>query len=125
MPAGRTAELEAREMLRCAALMAGDYNGLANLLTDDLVHIHLTGQVDTKEGYLSGFRDKYRFRNIERGPLRIRFFGNTAVMTGRLTQIIDVRDTEQVLDVTAMTTQVWNHDGTRWQLNTCHNAPLA
>lgn len=117
--------LEAMEARRCAALIAGDHDGLAALLTDDLVHIHLTGQIDTKAGYLSGFRDKYRFRDIKRGPLTVRFFGDTAVMTGRLTQIIDVLETGQVMDVTAITTQVWSHDGAAWRLNTCHNAPLA
>ncbi len=117
--------LDAMEERRCTALMAGDHDGLAALLTDDLVHIHLTGQIDTKERYLRGFRDKYRFRDIKRGLLTVRLFGKTAVMTGRLTQIIDVIETGQVMDVIAMTTQVWSHDGADWLLNTCHNAPLA
>ncbi|WP_170162080.1 nuclear transport factor 2 family protein [Paracoccus siganidrum] len=115
-------DLESR---RCAALMGADEAVLAGLLTEDLVHIHLNGHVDDKPGYLAGFRDKYIFRNIERGELTIRIFGDAAVMTGPLIQTIVVRDSGQVIDVRAITTQVWSRDGDGWRLNTCHNAPVA
>ena len=36
------------EEARCRALMAGDAALLADMVTDDLVHIHLTGKVDDK-----------------------------------------------------------------------------
>ncbi|SEI00323.1 nuclear transport factor 2 family protein [Paracoccus alkenifer] len=115
-------ELESR---RCAALMDADEATLAAMLTEDLVHIHLNGHVDDKPGYLAGFRDKYVFRNIERGALTIRVFGDAAVMTGPLIQTIVVRDGGQVIDVRAITTQVWSRSSDGWRLNTCHNAPVA
>lgn len=118
-------ELEQAETKRCAALMAGDAETLAAMLDEGLVHIHLTGRVDDKAGYLAGFRDKYRFREVSRGPLNIRVWGETAVTVGPLTQTLLVRETGQEMAVRAITTQTWQRDGGRWLLTTCHNAPVS
>ena len=118
-------DLRAQEFRRCTALMAGDEPTLAAMLSDDLVHIHLNGKVDDKPGYLAGVRGLYTFHAITRGDLTIRQFGDAAVMTGPLIQRIEVRATGQMIDVTAITTQVWNRTAQGWVLNTCHNAPVA
>lgn len=118
------AVLEQAEERRCAALMAADHEALAAMLADDLVHIHLTGQVDGKSVYLNGVREKYLFRNITRGPLTIRLYGDFAVMTGPLSQQVEVKSTGAVLDVKAITTQTWLRAANGWLLNTCHNAAL-
>lgn len=115
------AELEAR---RCEALMAGDDATLEKMLSEDLVHVHLSGAADTKAGYMDGFRNRYLFRDVRRGDLSIRLFGDAAVMTGPLTQVIVIRETGEERAVRATTTQVWNRSGGGWVLNTCHNAPL-
>lgn len=73
------------EQQRCELLMKGDADGLALLLADNLVHIHLNGHADDKSGYLFGVRNKYTFRALSRGPLTVRIFGDAAVMTGTLT----------------------------------------
>lgn len=118
------AKLKQLEAARCKALMAADGDTLAGMLAENLVHIHLTGVTDTKAGYLDGFHNKYTFRNIDRGPLTVRVFGDAAVMTGTLTQKLEIRASGEVWDVQAMTTQVWNRTANGWLLNTCHNAPL-
>lgn len=115
------ADLEAR---RCQALMDGDDATLEGMLSDDLVHVHLNGATDTKAGYMAGFRDAYLFREVGRGPLAIRVYGDAAVMTGPLTQVIVIRASGEERAVRATTTQVWNRSGGGWLLNTCHNAPL-
>ncbi len=112
------------ERARCAALMAGDIDALAALLAEEIVHVHLTGQTDGRAAYLEGVAGKYEFRDIERPNLTIRLFGGTAVMTGLLTQKVVVRETGQVHDIRAMTTQVWHDAGDGYLLNTCHNAPI-
>ena len=119
-----TETLEALERRRCAALMAGDADTLAAMQADNLVHVHLNGRTDDRDGYLSGFRDRYRFRDVSRGPLTIRLFGDAAVMTGTLTQSLDVLETGGTMEVRAFTTQVWHRSGDTFLLNTCHNAPL-
>lgn len=117
-------ELRAAEERRCSALMEGDAVALEAMLAEDLVHVHLPGRVDSKAGYLEGFRGKYLFRNVKRGPLNIRIYGQVGVMVGELTQKIVVKDSGEVHDIRAITTQTWLKDGGRWLLTTCHNAPL-
>ncbi|KUP90755.1 nuclear transport factor 2 family protein [Tritonibacter horizontis] len=118
------AALQAREHARCAALMAGDAEALDPMLADDLVHIHLNGMADGKASYLAGVRDAYRFRGLSRGDLTIRSYGDFAVMTGPLSQQLEVLSTGQVMDVRAMTTQTWLRQSGEWVLNTCHSTPL-
>lgn len=118
------AALRAAEGQRCEALMAGDVDSLATMLTDDLVHIHLTGKIDDKAHYLDGVRGKYQFRDVKRGPLNIRIWGDSAVMVGLLTQQIVVPETGDVHDIRAVTTQTWQKVDGRWLQSTCHNAPL-
>lgn len=117
-------ELAGRESERCAALMAGDIDRLADMLAEDLVHIHLNGQSDGKAAYLDGARTKYRFHRLRRGPLNIRVYGDFAVMTGPLSQMIEVVATGETIDVSATTTQTWVRQDGRWLLNTCHNAAV-
>lgn len=117
-------ELGAAEAHRCALLMAADARGLEAILADSLVHVHLDGRVDDKAGYLRGFRNKYRFQNVVRGPLNIRVWADSAVMVGPLSQRLEVLDRGEVVQVEAITTQTWQRSDGRWLLTTCHNAPL-
>jgi ketosteroid isomerase-like protein len=118
------ATLRQLERQRCELLMNGDADGLAKLLADDLVHIHLNGLIDDKAGYLLGVRDKFTFETVSRGPITIRVFGDVAVMTGPLTQTLIIRQSGRAIDVKAMSSQVWNRLGDGYVLNTCHNAPV-
>lgn len=120
-----TAALMACEEARCAALLAADATTLEALLAEDLIHIHLTGNADDKAAYMAGMRGAYRFHSLTRGALTIRLYGDVAVMTGPLAQQLEIVATGQMLDVKAMSTQVWRREGGRWLLTTCHNAPLS
>lgn len=118
------AALERLELERGAALMAGDIDKLATLVAEDLVHIHLNGQIDDKATYLGGVRDKYRFHNVVRGPLNIRVYADVAIMVGTLTQQVTVKPTGATLDIKAITTQAWLRTADGWIQTTCHSAPL-
>lgn len=110
-------DLEAR---RCAALLAGDVATLGDLLSDDLVHIHGNGQVDGKTQYLEGVEGKYVFRELKRGHLDVRAYGEFAVVIGSLEQTIEVRETGQIVKVEAIVSQTWIRADARWRQNTCH-----
>ncbi len=116
------AELQAAENARCKALMNNDVDGLATMLDEDLSHIHLNGNVDGKDAYLSGVRDRFRFLSVQRDNLQIRVFGDTAVMIGDLIQQTRTLETNTDFDIKAVTTQVWARQNGKWILNTCHNA---
>lgn len=97
-------ELEAQ---RCAALVANDLPALETMVAADLVHIHATGQVDDRDGYLRGVADRLTFLSVERSELKVRVSGQSAVATGRLDQRLRVRATGQEISMSVMTTQVW------------------
>jgi len=73
-------DLEAR---RCAAISAGATATLETLLSDDYVHVHMTGHVDDRAGHLRAISG--RPRRAERGELTVRAYGDLAVITGELT----------------------------------------
>lgn len=115
-------DLRALEFTRCDALVAGDLDTIDGLLADDLVHIHGTGLIDDKAGYMTGLRDKYVFHEVDRPSLKVRIYGNAAVMTGPLKQSFSVRGEEIRHVVEGVTTQNWIRSGGTWRQVSCHNS---
>lgn len=75
------AELERLEQERCRAISNGDWAALGNLLRDDYSHSHSTGIVQDKPTYLKFISG--RPRTTTRPGVRVRVYGNTAIMNGR------------------------------------------
>jgi hypothetical protein len=76
---GREAVIAA-ENERCRAISQQDWEVLDALLDDSLTHTHMNGRVDTKQALLANLR--HRPRTVTRGPLQVRIYGESAVMTG-------------------------------------------
>jgi len=108
------------EKLRCDALTSCDIETLGALMTEDLVHIHGSGQVDDKVSYLNGVKNKYKFHRIERGELRVRVYGDFVVVNGPLSQTVSVNGIEKLNQIKAITTQTWIRSGDGWKQSTCH-----
>jgi hypothetical protein len=70
----------AAERERCRAVSEQDWTALDALLDDSLTHTHMNGRVDDKTALLANL--KARPRALSRGPLRVRLYGDSAVMTG-------------------------------------------
>jgi len=104
------------EALRCRALVANDLDGLAELLDEQLVHVHATGQVDGKQQYLQLVRSAIRFLKVERKALQVRVLGDVAVASGRLLQHIEFRSSGERRAMDVMTTQVWAREAGGWRL---------
>lgn len=102
----------ATEHERCRAVSAQDWGALAALLDDSLTHTHMNGRVDTKDALIANL--KSRPRTLTRGPLRVRIFGDTAVMTG--SQYLDLGAGE----VENQATQTWVRRGRDWVLVAFH-----
>jgi ketosteroid isomerase-like protein len=118
-------DLTQRERARRDALVNDDMAALADLVTDDLVHVHTTGTVQGKAellGHAGGF---LRFIEVERGPLTIRRIGESAaVMTGAMTNTVKRRDVDERVAVRAFVTQIWvRQDGT-WRAASFHATRL-
>ncbi|MEH3036436.1 MAG: nuclear transport factor 2 family protein [Sphingomonas adhaesiva] len=108
-----TAAILAAEDRRRAATVAGDIATLDALFADDLVHIHSNALVHDKAGILAHIGARRAFVAIERGPLRVRRYGDVAVLTGRLTNHLTTPDGPRVLD--GMATQVLRREDGAWR----------
>jgi len=105
------ATLEQLEQERCSAISSGNWDGLANLLLDDYSHTHSTGMVQDKPTYLAHI--KGRPRTTTRPSLRVRVYGNTAIMNGRQTNSFDDPSKPPVHNEVI---QVWIQAGQTWRL---------
>ncbi|HEY5211102.1 MAG TPA: nuclear transport factor 2 family protein [Stellaceae bacterium] len=110
---------------RCRALVTHDYAALAELVADDVVHIHTTGMIDTKASYLAGVEHRLEFLTVKRLDLPVRRYGDVAIATGRLDQTIRVRATMQEVEMKIVTTQAWMLQNGKWRQNSFHASNLA
>jgi hypothetical protein len=108
-------EIEKLEQERCRALMESNLAALADLVGDDLVHVHAGGSVENKVDYLEGVKTRLQFHRVERDGMRVRSYGDMAVATGRLSQSITNRVTGKRLDLEIFTTQVWVRRSGTWK----------
>ena len=111
----RIAKIIALDERRRAAMIAEDFAALDRLLADDLVHVHAAGNADTKTQYLKMIADFCGFEAIERGPMTVRFYGDTAVLTGLMTHTVRIKPTGAVRTMAALGTQVWAPHGDSWR----------
>jgi hypothetical protein len=112
----------ALEQRRCAAIGAGDTATLRALLTDDYAHVHMTGATDDCAGHLRAVSE--RPREVIRGELTVRVYGELAVLTGQ--QINRSRSADgSVTDVTAFCHQVAVKVGEDWRFACGQLTPMA
>jgi hypothetical protein len=76
------AALQAFETARQAALVSADPEALEALLHPDLQHIHSTGRVHDKAGFIAHVRAMGGFVSITRGALTHALSGDVALITG-------------------------------------------
>ena len=115
--AGTNPEQEVREVndRRFAAMVKADTAELGRLLADDLTYTHSTGVVETKEQFLAAISSQAtRYRSIEPSEVRIRVYGEAAVVTGKVAMQATSRG--QDLAFTARFTAVYARLGDAWKL---------
>ena len=102
----------AAEHERCRAVCHQDWDALDALLDESLTHTHMNGRVDSKQALLSNLRS--RPRTLTRGPLEVRIYGDSAVMTGP--QYLNLGAGE----VHNQATETWIRRDARWVLVAFH-----
>jgi ketosteroid isomerase-like protein len=115
--AGADPEQEVREVndRRFAAMVRADTAELGRLLADDLTYTHSTGVVETKEQFLAAISSQAtRYRSIEPSEVRLRVYGDAAVVTGKVAMQVSIRG--QDLNFTARFTAVYARLGGAWKL---------
>lgn len=100
---------------RCQAMLAHDVDALGRILADDIVYIHSSAVVDTKESYLQTLRDGgIRYLATERKTAHVRLYGQVAVMHGHVTMQIDRQGVKK--DLNNLYQAVWVERAGNWQL---------
>jgi hypothetical protein len=98
------------EQERCKAISEQNFSRLSDLLAEDLVHVHTSGAAQDKATYLNGL--KGRPRTTYRGKdLKVRVYGNVAVMTGAQFNQSPGNNPAQEMFVT----QVWVRAADTWK----------
>ena len=111
----RIAKIIALDEQRRTAMVAADFTALDQLLADDLVHVHAAGNADTKQQYFQLLETLCEFVAIERGPMTVRFYGDTAILTGPMTHTVRIKPSSAVRTMAAFGSQVWAPHGDSWR----------
>ena len=76
-------EIIALENRRIEAMIKQDTHALGEILADDLSYVHSTARVETKAEFIAALTSgKTRYQSIDREDVKVRQFGDTAVVTG-------------------------------------------
>jgi len=71
------------EDARYAAQMANDFAAMEKLIADDLVYIHSSSVVDSKQSYIESMRSgMVKYKVMRRSDVKVRTFGCIATITG-------------------------------------------
>jgi hypothetical protein len=100
-------EVLAAEHERCRALCDQDWEPLEDLLADELTHTHANGMTEDKATYMQAIRG--RPRKVKRGDIKVRVYGDVAVLTGPLFNEFG----DRTIDMYAL--QVWRRTQGKWQ----------
>jgi ketosteroid isomerase-like protein len=85
--ASTEAEIKNLEEARNQAVLHGDVAALDHMTSDDYTFITLRGELRTKSDILPGFRSgSFHYESRQISDLKVRLYGNTAVVTGRSIQ---------------------------------------
>lgn len=104
------------EQDRCRALLTGDGERLKQLMHPELFHVHARGNVEDFETYIGIGALKSNYTTLQRfDDLKVRVFGDAALMTGRQLAISSRKATGESVYIDSMVTQVWARNGERWQ----------
>jgi ketosteroid isomerase-like protein len=114
------AELIALEKRRGQALVKRDAAALEALFTDDLVHIHSTGNSMTKRELIHYVTNILQFLTVARTDLQVKVYGNVAVMSGKMHNSMRRVDKPDAVSADALVTQVWVKSGNSWRQANFH-----
>jgi ketosteroid isomerase-like protein len=124
-PRGTKSDVLAIDDARYRAMLAGDADALAHLLSEDLVYTHSNGTCDNKDDYLAAVRTRiFDYRRCERESTIFQDAGNVALMHG--TVLLEAVVAGRPLILHSQYLAVWIQAGTSgWRLRAWASTPIA
>lgn len=119
-------EVLALEAERCRYLVDEDYEHLAGLLSERLIHTHTRGNVDDRASYLRYVAGVIELLDVQRSDLRTLPVGDRAVVLhGRQVNRARKRGETDEVTIESMVTQVFEREADgRWRLVVFQASPL-
>ena len=111
----------AAERERCAATVDGHLGQLERLLDGTLIYVHATGVVHSRSDYLRYLKEQVRYVEVERRALRLRLYGDAALLDGLMRLAIERRTTGERLTAISFVTQTWLKIEGAWRLASCQS----
>lgn len=116
-------EVRAADDARIRAMLEADYDALEKLLGEDLVYTHGNAASDGKAAYMRNLRSgKVRYLSVERSDMRIRVYGEAALMHGMVVLRSRRDGAERHLHNAFM--NVWVKGSGGWQMVAWASTPL-
>ena len=102
-------EIIALEDRRIEAMTKGDVQALEEILADDLIYTHTTAKIDTKSSFIEAISSGCsNYRSVEREDVKVRQFGDSAVVTGQAKlHVGDNKFEAEFIDVYAKRNGAW------------------
>ena len=104
------------EKRRCALMVNDPAGELASLLSPDLVYVHATGLVHSREQLMEFLRTRIRYHDVQRRALRLVEAGDVAWMTGLMRFSGQRLQTGESVDACSFVSQVWERNEGIWTL---------
>lgn len=111
------------EKQRFDAQVSKNYAVLEQVLSDDLLYTHSSGNTDGKQSYIQSIRDgKSNYAAIEPQEQKVRVYGNTAVINGVC--LVKMNNNNQPTELKLRYTDVYVKKGKQWQMVTWQSLRL-
>jgi ketosteroid isomerase-like protein len=109
-------EMQGLEDYRIVLTLSGDFDMLADMLSDNLVYGHSTGSLDTKTSMLKLLRERtVEYVSIVSSlDVANRLASGVVLVSGMLTTRVKVLG--QLKELSGRYMAVWRQDGDRWKL---------
>jgi ketosteroid isomerase-like protein len=107
-------QLKKLEQERAEAVIKGNTDLVAKQTSDDYMYINVNGAIADKAQMLDQIKSgKIKLESDELSDLKVRMYGNTAVMTGKsaVKGVVGGKDTSGTIAFT----RVWVKKGGKWQ----------
>jgi hypothetical protein len=110
------ATIAEREAALYRAMLAFDYEGLDQLLSNDVRYIHSTGVVETKDAYFAGLREGlYEYGDIRIPSGETRLFPSVAITSGVMEMLVGEKGSAKNW-IRLQHVLVWREEGGAWRL---------
>lgn len=102
------------ERRRGEALVDRDFASLRAMISRDVTHTHTRGVTDDFESYFRFIEEDLAFLEVTRGPLSVRLFGDIAVMSGEMSNLVLPRGRTEPILSRSQVLQLWAWRDGRW-----------